>query len=182
MCSEQPLEIWAPLHAALSVTRALAVALTATRISLSPSDSRTFSLLFPVWAKKLRNGARWCSALVETLRNGAPLLDLCFLNPFLTTGRTVGGHRNRPCARRPLRAPPGSPGPAQGLPGILRVKGRSYSADCSHEKAVLGHSGPACDAGPTLEDGHSHTVNHGTTWAFEVATLASASLHMFKTA
>ena len=37
-------------------------------------------------------------------------------------------HRNRPCARRPLRAPPGSPGPAQGLPVILRVKGRSYSA------------------------------------------------------
>ena len=51
-----------------------------------------------------------------------------------------------------------------------------------NEKAVLGHSGPACDAGPTLEDGHSHTVNHGTAWAFEVATLASASLHMFKTA
>ena len=45
MCSEQPLEIWAPLHAALSVTRALAVALTVTRISLSPSDSRTFSLM-----------------------------------------------------------------------------------------------------------------------------------------
>ena len=45
MCSEQPLEIWAPLHAALSVTRALAVALTVTRISLSPSDSRTLSLM-----------------------------------------------------------------------------------------------------------------------------------------
>ena len=105
-------------------------------------------------------------------------------NPFPDPGRPPA----RPSGPSILAAA------AEGAPGVARTRPRAPRDLKSKRKKLLSglkivpkRPSSATAALPVMQGRrlrmvHSHTVNHGTTWAFEVATLASASLHMFKTA